>query len=62
MFVCRKEQLEHALLLYLAGQYDDALLEFELYKQDCEAIQREQVDVMIARLTFCLSELNASTS
>lgn len=48
-------QLEHALLLYFAGQYDVAVEELRHYKDgmgsDCE-----QIDVLLNKLMYLVFE------
>lgn len=50
--ICREVQLEHALLLYFAGQHADALQVLEQYKKDCMGNVSEQLELLSSRLSY----------
>ena len=56
--VCREARLEHALLLYFAGQHNDALQELKLYKKGITESEHERLDVVLARLAYLVYECN----
>ena len=53
---CREVQLEHALLLYFAGQWDGAYQELQLYKQ---GVDGHTLDSTLARISCLLYEKTA---
>ncbi|DBA77701.1 TPA: hypothetical protein ACH3X2_008400 [Trebouxia sp. C0005] len=52
----REVQLEHALLLYFAGQWDEAYQELQLYKQDVGQLDGHALDSTLARICCLLYE------
>ena len=56
MFAGREVQLEHALLLHFAGQHADSLSELKAYKEQTCEITCDQMDVVLAKLTYLVSE------
>ena len=53
---CREIQLEHALLLYFASQFDEALQEMQLYGQTLQGISRQALETTLARISYLLYE------
>ncbi len=46
----------HALLLYFAGQWDEAYQELQLYKQDIGQLDGHTLDSTLARISCLLYE------
>lgn len=53
---CREVQLEHALLLYFAGEWDEAYQELQLYKQVVGQLDVHTLDSTLARISCLLHE------
>jgi len=53
---CREVQLEHALLLYFAGEWDEAYQELQLYKQHIGQLDGHTLDSTLARISCLLHE------
>lgn len=53
---CREVQLEHALLLYFAGQHANAIEELEQYKAGCAGREGAEIDVLLSKLSYIKTE------
>ena len=56
---CREVQSEHALLLYFAGEWDEAYQELQLYKQHIGQLDGHTLDSTLARISCLLHERTA---